>query len=148
MKQAFNFSIIMLLTVVSMSVVSCSDSDKEPSGGSGKSELAGIWYIEQTTNEYYTTIPEAAEYYNRTDIQYGDGEYWEFTSSKMTVHDSNDLADDKPVNYTYNARKKELSIAGMITYTVKTLTSTRMVLYADSSDGNFGHKVTIEFSKE
>ena len=84
--------------------------------------------------------------YNRTEIEPGDGAYWEFTSSKVTVHDPNDLANNKAVGYNYNKSKKELSIAGL-TYHIKQLTSSKMTLYAEFEESNFGEKITIEFSK-
>ena len=108
--------------------------------------MVGIWYIDQTTYEYYTTIPEAADYYNRTEIEPGNGAYWEFTTSKVTVHDPNDLANNQSISYNYNPSKKELSIMGL-TYTVKKLNSSTLVLYTDFTDGNFGQKITLEFSK-
>ncbi len=88
------------------------------------------------------------DYYDHEEVEYGDGSYWEFTSSKLTVHDMGDLANSKPVKYTYNESSKELKIAGSMTYTVKKLTNSEMILVMDTSDANFGVKTTIEFQKQ
>ena len=147
MKKFIQFSCFIIIAIVSLSLSSCKNDDNEPlAGDSNNSKLIGIWYVEQTTYEYYTTNPDLADYYNRTEIEPGDGSYWEFSSSQVTVHDPNDLANNYPVNYKYNSTKKELSIIGL-TYTVKKLTSSTMVLYYDTKDSNFGQRVTIEFSK-
>lgn len=147
MKKFFRLSLMAIVALVSLSLSSCKNDDDEPSSGeSTNSKLTGIWYIDQTTYEYYTNIPEAADYYNRTEVEPGDGAYWEFTASKVTVHDPSDLANNKPVSYTYNSSKKELSIMGL-KFQVKKLNSSNMVLYSDDTDGKFGQKVTIEFSR-
>lgn len=147
MRKFLRLSFLVVFAIMSLSLNSCKNDDDEPSdNGSASSELVGTWYVDQTTTEYYTSIPEAQDYYNRTEVEDGDGAYWVFTSSKVTVHDPNDLANNKPVSYSFNSSKKELSISGL-TYTVKKLTSSSLVLYTDFSDSNFGEKVTIEFSK-
>ena len=147
MKRFLRLSGLARIAIFVVSLTSCKSDDEPSDGGSASSELVGTWYVDQTTTEYYTTVPEATDYYNHTEVEDGDGAYWEFTSSKVTVHDPNDLANNKPVSYSYNSSKKELSIS-CLTYRVKKLTSSTLVLYPDFSDGNFGEKVTIEFTKE
>ena len=147
MKNFLRISGLAIIAIFALSLTSCKSDDEPSNGGSSSSELVGTWYVDQTTTEYYTNIPEATDYYNRTEVEDGDGAYWEFTPTKVTVHDPNDLANNKPISYSYNSSKKELSISGL-TYTVKKLTSTTLILYTDFSDGNFGEKVTIEFTKE
>lgn len=64
------------------------------------------------------------------------------------MHDVSDLADSKPVNYSYNESKGELVISGMITYKVTKLTKDAMTLFDDTTDGQFGIATTIEFVKK
>ncbi len=134
--------------VFCLSLAACGgdDDNDEPQSGS-KSEIVGTWDVDKTTTMYYTSIPEAADYYNREEVEYGDGSYWVFTSSKLTIYDSNDVADGSAVKYTYNKSKGELTIAGALTYKVKKLTASDLTLYLDSSDGQFGMSTTIELSK-
>ena len=133
--------------MLALALNSCKEDD-EPSndGDSINSEVVGTWYVDKSTYQYYTTIEEMKDFYDRTEVEPGDGAYWEFTSSKVTVHDPNDLANNKAVAYKYNKSKKELSIAGL-TYQVKKLTSSKMTLYAEFEESNFGERITIEFSK-
>ena len=124
------------------------DDDVPDNPGNNDSKIVGAWEIVKTTTKYYTTVPEAQDYYNREEAEDGDGSYWEFTSSKVTVHDVSDLADSKPVNYSYNESKGELVISGMITYKVTKLTKDAMTLFDDTTDGQFGIATTIEFVKK
>lgn len=124
------------------------DNDGPDDPSNNDSKIVGVWEIVKTTTKYYTTVPEAQDYYNREEVEDGDGSYWEFTSSKLTVHDAKDLADLKPVNYNYNESKGELSITGLLTYKVTKLTKSAMTLVHDSSDGQFGITTTIEFVKK
>lgn len=154
MKKFNSFILSLLLGAMALAFNSCGGDDDEPGDPStgnpstSKSELVGNWYIEKTTTYYFTTIPEAQGYYNHEEVDYGQGEYWEFTDKTVTVHDSSDLMNGKPVNYTYNKSNKTLSIAGSLTYTVDNLTTNEMTLSFESSDGKFGVKTVIDFEKE
>ena len=85
--------------------------------------------------------------HNSEDTEYGDGAYWEFTPAKLTVHDSTDLANGKPINYTYNESTKTLSISGFNIYKVTKLTSSEMTLSASSTAGQFSTTTIIEFNR-
>lgn len=150
MKKYLYLLMMGLLSAMSICLTACGGDDDEPDSNNNgsKSKIVGIWEITQTTTKYYSKIPEMQDYYDREEVEYGDGSYWEFSSSKLTVHDMADLADSKPVKYTYNESAKELKIAGTMTYTVKKLTNSEMILVMDTSDANFGVKTTIEFQKQ
>ena len=124
------------------------DDDVPDNPGNNDSKIVGAWEIVKTTTKYYTTVPEAQDYYNREEAEDGDGSYWEFTSSKVTVHGASDLADSKAVNYNYNESKGTLTITGLLIYKVTKLTKSAMTLVHDTSDGQFGMTATIEFVKK
>ncbi len=150
MKKYLYLLMMGLFASMALCLTACGGDDDEPDSpdNGNKSKIVGIWEISQTTTKYYSKIPEMQDYYDHEDVEYGDGSYWEFTSSKLTVHDAGDIANSKAVKYTYNESTKELKIAGTITYTVKKLTNSQMTLVFDSSDANFGIKTTIEFHKQ
>ena len=150
MKKYLYTIMMAMLPVLSWSLSSCGsdgDDDIDDNQSGSKSELVGTWDIEKTTTKYYTTVAEAADYYNREEVEDGDGAYWVFTSSTLTVYDDNDVADGAAVKYTYDKSSGELKIAGALTYKVKKLNSSSMTLFMDSSDGQFGISTTIEFAK-
>ena len=125
------------------------DEPENPAEGTGAatSSIVGKWEITKTTYKYYTTIPEMQQYYEREEVEEGNGEYWEFTASKLIVHDPSDLLNGKAMNYTYNEKNGELKITGALTYNVTKLTSSSMTAKLESSDENYGTIVTIEFKK-
>ena len=152
-KKYFNLIFSALfLAAISLAMTSCGDDDDddvENPGNSGtKSELAGKWYVDVTTTAYTTSIPEAQDYYNHEETEYGNGAYWEFTDTKVTVHDPNDLANNTSVKYSYNKAKRTITIAGSLTYTVEELTDDEMCLKNTTSNGNFTTTTTIEFTKD
>lgn len=139
----------ILLTSLMLGLTACSsDDDPENPDDGVTSEIVGRWEVSVVTTKYYTTIPEAQDYYYREEVDYGTGEYWDFTSSKLTIHDENDLMNGKAVKYSYNKKKGELSVSGGSMYKVKKLTSNSLILTLDSSDGQFGISTTIEFIKQ
>ena len=101
MKKYLSLIAFVMMAVVSLSLTACGDDDDDVNVGS-TSELVGTWDIINTT--YYST-GESPE------VESGDGAYWVFTADKLTVHDSEVLANGESFDYTYNSSSKELHIA-------------------------------------
>lgn len=121
--------------------------DSDPDSDNDSDSVEGKWAISKIITQRYTFIPELQNAYNDEEVKYGNGEYWEFTSTKVTVHDPSDLMNGKPINYTFNKATNELSISGWVTYNVTQLTSRQMTLEWDTNDGQFGERNIMEFTK-
>ncbi len=151
-KKYFNLIFSALfLAAMSFVMTACGDDDDEPENpgnSTTNSELVGKWDIDVTTTAYTTSIPEAQDYYNHEETEYGNGAYWEFTASKVTVHDPNDLANNTAAKYTYDKSKRTITIGGSLVYKVEKLTDDEMRLKNVTSDGNFSITTTIEFTKD
>lgn len=136
---------------MSLCLASCG-SDDEPSDGNGNatnSKLIGEWEFVKGVTEYYTTIPEAQDYYNREEVEYGEGEYWEFTADKLIIHDPADALDGITQSYTFDEAKQEIRFSGInLPYKVVALTSNKLTLEANTTDGNFGMKFTQDFKRK
>ena len=144
-----HYSILALLLMFCIGFTACGNDDDVPEnpGDVNTSSFVGKWEVVKTIDKYYTTIPEMQDYYNREDVEEGNGEYWEFTANKVTIHDPSDLLNGKPVDYSYNKKTGELTLSGIMTYKVTKLTSTSMTIVFESSDQNFGVITTTEFKK-
>lgn len=135
--------------IATLALVSCGGDDDTPDNPAEESSLVGNWYLTKSTTEYYTTIPELIEMgFNRVEVEEGQGEYWAFTASTVTVHDDQDLMDGQAVKYTYDKSAHKLTIGGALKYDVVTLTSDEMILELTTEDENYGQTVTLEFEKE
>lgn len=121
--------------------------DSDPDSDNDSDSVEGKWAISKIITQRYTFIPELQNAYNDEEVKYGNGEYWEFTSTRVTVHDPSDLMNGKPINYTFNKATNELSISGWVTYNVTQLTSRHMTLEWDTNDGQFGERNIMEFTK-
>ena len=135
MKKIYSMMMMLAMMVAALNFTACgSDDDNENEGGS--SALIGKWDVVQTVH-YYDSESEVDD---------GNGAYWEFTANKLTVHDSKDLMNGKPCDYTYSNGK--LSITGMSIYNVIELTSEKMVLRSELLDfGVYTYYNIITFKK-
>lgn len=124
-----------------------SNIDDTPNNPTEEATIVGNWEVAQVTTKYYTTIPEMQDY-NNVEVESGNGEYWEFSSNKLIVHDPSDVMNGKVVSYTYNKSEGILSIPGWLTYEVTELTSRKMTLMTDHNDGKFGTTTIIDFIKK
>ena len=134
MKKYLSLIAFVMMAVVSLSLTACGDDDDDVNVGS-TSELVGTWDIINTT--YYST-GESPE------VESGDGAYWVFTADKLTVHDSEDLANGKSFDYTYNSSSKELHIAGYPLFHVTALSKGSLTL---RSNEIFSSYSIIKFNK-
>ena len=117
-----------------LSFAACSSDDDENDNGSYA--LIGTWDIVQSVHYYG----------DDSEIENGNGAYWEFTANKLTVHDLEDLMNGKPCDYTYSNGK--LSVIGISIYTVTELTSEKMVLRSEPMDlGIYTYYNIITFKK-
>ena len=134
MKKYLSLIAFVMMAVVILSLTACGDDDDDVNVGS-TSELVGTWDIINTT--YYST-GESPE------VESGDGAYWVFTADKLTVHDSEDLANGKSFDYTYNSSSKELHIAGYPLFHVTALSKGSLTL---RSNEIFSSYSIIKFNK-
>ena len=134
MKKYLSLIAFVMMAVVSLSLTACGDDDDDANVGS-TSELVGTWDIINAT--YYSTgkSPE---------FESGYGAYWVFTADKLTVHDSEDLANGKSFDYTYNSSSKELRIAGFPLFHVTALSKSSMTLRSNEAFGSYS---IINFNK-
>lgn len=125
------------------------DDDDEPNiPGPSASSIVGNWKVVRTTTKRYFLIPEMKDY-NSESVSEGNGEYWEFTSTKLTIHDPADLMNGTPVSYVYNKENGTLSVNAISSpYQVTELTSQRLTLESDSHDDTAGVTVIIEFIRQ
>lgn len=125
---------MLAMMVAALSFTACSSDDDENKGGS--SALIGTWDVVQSVH-YYDSESEVDD---------DNGAYWEFTANKLTVHDSKDLMNGKPCDYTYSNGK--LSVTGISIYMVTELTSEKMVLRSEPMDlGIYTYYCIITFKK-
>lgn len=124
MKKYLSFIAFTMMAVFCLTLVSCSDDDDENNNSS--SGLVGTWDVVNTTY-YYDGLG--------SDTEDGNGAYWVFTESKLTVHDPEDLMNDKSVDYTYDNDSKELKVSGFPIYKVTELTSTTLIMRAEVIGG-------------
>ena len=134
MKKYLSLIAFVMMAVVSLSLTACGDDDDDDNVGS-TSELVGTWDIVNTT--YYST-GESPE------VESGDGAYWVFTADKLTVHDSEDLANGKSFDYTYDSSSKELHIAGYPLFHVTALSKSSLTLRSNEAFGSYS---IIKFNK-
>ena len=134
MKKYLSLIAFVLMAVVSLSLTACGDDDDDDNVGS-TSELVGTWDIINTT--YYST-GESPEF------ESGYGAYWVFTADKLTVHDSEDLANGKSFDYTYDSSSKELHIAGYPLFHVTALSKSSLTLRSNEAFGSYS---IIKFNK-
>lgn len=134
MKKYLSLIAFVMMAVVSLSLTACGDDDDDVNVGS-TSELVGTWDIVNTT--YYST-GESPE------VESGDGAYWVFTADKLTVHDSEDLANGKSFDYTYDSSSKELHIAGYPLFHVTALSKSSLTLRSNEAFGSYS---IIKFNK-
>ena len=125
-----------------------SDDKEDQNRPTGEATIVGNWEVSKVTTKTYTTIPEMQDYYNNEEVESGNGEYWEFSSNKLIVHDPSDAMNGKAVNYTYNKSEGTLSVQGWLTYEVTELTPRKMTLMSDHNDGKFGTTTIIDFIKK
>ena len=120
------------------------DVDKEDgnndASNSSSSQLIGNWVVQKSTT-YYSD--------GNREEEIGKGAYWIFSETKVTMHDEKELFDGESLNYTYNANSRKLSIdigsSFKLTYTVKTITGTSLVIQSEVLDGSYE---IIEFEKK
>lgn len=131
MKKSFYSWLFCLVMACLMPLcfVSCS-SDDDSEELSSSSALVGKWYHVKDVFDY-TNLGELTEIT-------GDGEveecgskdcYWTFTEDKCTIHDVDDLMNNRTFTYTYEGKK--LYIEGVEHSTVKKLTSSELILFTD-----------------
>lgn len=113
---------VALFATMTFAFTACGDDDDEPSSNS---VLVGTWDMVKATTYYM----------GDTDVDYPKNVYWVFTSDKLTVHDTNDLANGKEVTYNYNSDTKVLKITGYPLYNVTELTDSKLVISAKIADG-------------
>lgn len=134
MKKYLSLIAFVMMAVVSLSLTACGDDDDDDNVGS-TSELVGTWDIVNTT--YYST-GESPE------VESGDGAYWVFTADKLTVHDSEDLANGKSFDYTYDSSSKEIYIDGDPLFHVTALSKSSLTLRCNLA---FGSYIIIKLKK-
>lgn len=135
MKKYLSLIAFVMMAVVSLSLTACGDDDDDVNAGS-TSELVGTWDIINTT--YYST-GESPE------VESGDGAYWVFTADKLTVHDSEVLANGESLDYTYDSSSKELYIDGDLLFHVTALSKSSLTLRYNLA---FGSYIIIKFKKK
>ena len=133
MKKIYSMMMMLAMMVAALNFTACSSDDDE--NESGSSALIGTWDVVQAVNYYGS----------ESMVEDGNGAYWEFTANKLTVHDSEDLMNGKPCDYTYSNGK--LSVIGISIYTVTELTSEKMVLRSEPMDLGITYYNIITFKK-
>ena len=134
MKKYLSLIAFVTMAVVSLSLTACGDDDDDVNVGS-TSELVGTWDMIKTTHYSTGESPE---------VESGDGAYWVFTADKLTVHDSEDLANGKSFDYTYDSSSKELRIAGFPIFHVTALSKSSLTLRSNEAFGSYS---IIKFNK-
>lgn len=124
MKKFLSFMAFAMIAVFSLAFASCSDDDEE--NNSSSSELVGTWDVVNTTY-YYDDFD--------SDIEDGNGAYWVFTANKLTVHDPEDLMNGRSIDYVYDNSSRELKVSGFPVYKVTELTSSTLVMRAETIGG-------------
>ena len=135
MKKYLSLIAFVMMAVVSLSLTACGDDDDDVNVGS-TSELVGTWEIINAT--FYSTTGENPKF------ESGDGAYWVFTADKLTVYDSEDLANGKSFDYTYDSSSKELRIAGFPIFHVTALSKSSLTLRSNEAFGSYS---IIKFNK-
>lgn len=120
------------------------DSDEEDgnddASSSNSSQLIGKWVVQKVTT-YYSDGGKEEEN--------GNGAYWVFTATKVTMYDEEEIFHGESLSYTYDSESGKLKIDTGLpikrTFTVQTLTGTKLVV-KDEADESGCYEIT-EFKK-
>lgn len=105
-------------------------------------EIIGEWEIESTTTQYYYgTLLQG----NEELVQPGNGAYWEFTSSKVTMYTGSGTVKNGPTKYVYNAGSGVLTIGSTNAYKVVSLTDRKMTLTNEVLQGEYSATIIQKF---
>lgn len=131
-KSIYSWLLCLVMPcIMPLCFVSCSSTDDDnPVEELSSSALVGKWYHVKDVFDY-TNLGELSQIVGDGDVdECGSKDcYWIFTEDKCTIHDAEDLMNNKTFNYSFDGKK--LYFGGVEHSTLKKLTSTELVLFLD-----------------
>lgn len=123
-KTAMKRFIYALLLVLSVGLFSSCNKE----GGTGSSSLIGTWDLVEEGIELNGSYIKSSS---------TSSAYWVFTETTFTIHSSEDLMNNIPIEYKYS--NGNITVSGMPLYKVMSLSKTelKVKINALSSDGAY-----------
>ena len=132
MKRYFKILSIALFVLMSLSMTSCKDKDDEPKLWSKHSMIVGKWnFILSKTDFFYRDPVTGEEIAIGEDGRNCQDENWDFTDTKVTIHNFEESNRDDIYEYQFRESTNQLFISDGTVWKIVKLTSKQMTLYRE-----------------